>query len=79
MIGDVLDTRPYRGIVDYDATELVMTARPAPLSEIEETMRQSGQMLAFEPPHFGGASATTLGMHRGRTVRSAAAVRRVRA
>lgn len=52
--GDVLDTRAYCGIVDYEPTELVMTARcGTPLTEIESVLRERGQMLAFEPPHFG--------------------------
>ena len=62
--GDVLDTRACTGIVDYDPTELVITARAGtPLAEIEDTMRASGQMLAFEPPHFGEAygAVATLG------------------
>ena len=64
MTGDVVDTRAYAGIVDYDPTELVITARAGtPLSGIEETMRASGQMLAFEPPYFdqGDGAASTLG------------------
>ena len=53
--GTVLDTRDYRGIIDYEPTELVITARcGTPLSEIEATLAASGQMLAFEPPRFGG-------------------------
>jgi len=53
--GEALDTRDYRGIIDYEPTELVMTARcGTPLSEIEATLAASGQMLAFEPPRFGG-------------------------
>ena len=52
--GDVLDTQAYSGIVDYEPTELVITARAGtPLAEIEGTMRERGQMLGFEPPHFG--------------------------
>lgn len=52
--GDVLDTRAYCGIVDYDPTELVLTARcGTPLGEIEQAMQGEGQMLGFEPPHFG--------------------------
>ena len=52
--------RRYAGIVDYDPTELVITARAGtPLAEIERTMRASGQMLACEPPHFGARA--TLG------------------
>jgi glycolate oxidase FAD binding subunit len=51
--GEILDVRPYAGIVDYEPTELVITARAGtPLIEIEEVMRERGQMLAFEPPHF---------------------------
>src|SRR6266545_4304516 len=52
--GDVLDTGGYAGIVDYDPTELVLAARAGtPLADIEAAMRDAGQMLAFEPPHFG--------------------------
>lgn len=52
--GEVLDTRACRGIVDYDPTELVITARAGtPLAEIETLMRGHGQMLGFEPPRFG--------------------------
>jgi glycolate oxidase FAD binding subunit len=52
--GDVLDTREYTGIVDYEPTELVITARcGTPLAEIEAALAARGQMLAFEPPHFG--------------------------
>jgi len=58
--GDVLDTRDYTGIVDYEPTELVITARcGTPLAEIEAALAERGQMLAFEPPHFG--SQATLG------------------
>ncbi len=60
LVGDVLDTRAYAGVIDYEPTELVITARAGtPLSEIERAMRESGQMLAFEPPHFGAGA--TLG------------------
>jgi glycolate oxidase FAD binding subunit len=52
--GDILDTREYTGIVDYEPTELVITARcGTPLAGIEAALAQQGQMLAFEPPHFG--------------------------
>lgn len=52
--GDVLDTRAYTGVVSYEPTELVITARAGTrLAELEETLREKGQMLAFEPPHFG--------------------------
>lgn len=55
--GEVFDTREYRGIVAYDPTELVITARCGTLlSEIEAELDARGQMLAFEPPRFGAAS-----------------------
>jgi glycolate oxidase FAD binding subunit len=65
--GDVLDTRPYAGIIDYEPTELVITARAGTsLAAIENAMSARHQMLGFEPPHFGtggtlgGAIATGL-------------------
>ncbi len=43
----------YRGIVDYEPSELVLTARAGtPVAEIEAALAERGQMLAFEPPHF---------------------------
>jgi glycolate oxidase FAD binding subunit len=62
IVGDVLDVTPYSGIVDYDPTELVITARAGTrIADIETTMRSSAQMLACEPPRFG-AGATLGGM-----------------
>jgi len=55
--GEVLDTLAYSGIVAYEPSELVITARcGTKLAEIEAAMRERGQMLAFEPPHFGEAT-----------------------
>lgn len=55
--GEVLDTRPYSGIIDYEPTELVITARcGTPLSEIDAALAANNQVLAFEPPRFGGVS-----------------------
>jgi len=60
--GEVLDTRGHGGIVAYEPSELVITARCGTgLAEIEAAMRERGQMLAFEAPHFGG-DATLGGM-----------------
>lgn len=47
----------YSGIVVYEPSELVITARAGtPLTEIESTLAHADQMLAFEPPRFGSAS-----------------------
>ena len=57
-----LDVRTHRGIVSYDLTELVVTARAGtPLAELEAMLDAAGQMLPCEPPTFGGA-ATVGGM-----------------
>ena len=54
LAGDVVDTRGYAGVVAYEPTELVITARCGTrLAEIESLLAERGQMLAFEPPHFG--------------------------
>lgn len=59
--GTPLDPRGYRGIVDYEPTELVVTVRSGtPLAELESALDARSQMLAFEPPHFG-ADATVGG------------------
>lgn len=60
--GAALDTRGYSGIVAYEPSELVITVRcGTPLQELESALHERGQMLAFEPPHFG-AAATVGGM-----------------
>ena len=52
--GEVLDTRGYAGIVAYEPTELVVTARcGTSLEELETILEANGQCLPFEPPHFG--------------------------
>jgi len=58
--GEVLSLQGHNGIVDYDPAELVITARSGtPLLEIEKTLADNNQMLAFEPPHF--SETATLG------------------
>lgn len=58
--GDLLDTTSYSGIVSYDPTELVITARAGTnLREIGAALSEKNQMLAFEPPRFDGLA--TLG------------------
>ena len=53
--GEILDTSGYSGIVSYDPTELVITARAGTtLREIGKALAEKQQMLAFEPPRFDG-------------------------
>lgn len=58
--GDPIDVTGHTGITEYDPRELVLTARGGtPLKKIEAALAAQGQMLAFEPPHFG--ESATLG------------------
>ncbi len=51
---ELLDVSEHTGIVSYDPTELVVTARGGTLlSTLETTLSEQHQMLPFEPPHFG--------------------------
>jgi glycolate oxidase FAD binding subunit len=55
--GAVLDPRAASGIVAYEPTELVLVARcGTTLTEIEALLESHQQMLAFEPPRFGGGA-----------------------
>ena len=59
-VGERLEVREHQGIVNYEPTELVISARAGtPLRLVEDTLASEQQMLAFEPPHFG--EAATLG------------------
>ena len=58
--GTPLDVSGHAGIVSYEPTELVLTARSGTsVAEIEHTITDRNQMLAFEPPRFGDGA--TLG------------------
>ncbi|THU00991.1 glycolate oxidase subunit GlcE [Lampropedia puyangensis] len=58
----VLDVTGHRGIVSYDPTELIITARAGTtLQELNATLDKGGQMLACEAPAFG-PHATVGGM-----------------
>lgn len=53
--GHPLQVAPHRGIVSYEPTELVLTARAGtPLGEIETVLAEHHQMLACESPAFDG-------------------------
>nr|VFJ59778.1 MAG: glycolate oxidase FAD binding subunit [Candidatus Kentron sp. FW] len=65
--GAPLPVADHRGIIHYEPKELVITARcGTKLDELESVLAERGQMLPFEPPHFGlgatlgGAIATGL-------------------
>ena len=50
-----LDVSGVAGVVNYEAAELVLTAKPAtPLAAIEAELAEKRQMLAFEPPDWRG-------------------------
>src|SRR5947208_15614542 len=54
LAGEVLGVGAVSGIVDYEPSELVLTARcGTALSEIEAALSARDQFLAFEPPAFG--------------------------
>ena len=77
----VLDVSRLAGIVDYEAAELVLTARPGePLASINAELAKKRQMLAFEPPDWrallGAEGEQTLG---GVIACNLAGSRRVRA
>lgn len=56
-VGDSLSLTGHCGIVSYDPGELVVTVRAGtPLAEIEAALAENGQVLPFEPPHFGETS-----------------------
>ena len=60
IAGKTLSVREHTGIINYQASELVMTARAGtPLSEIKSALTANQQILPFEPPHFG--ETATLG------------------
>ncbi len=60
VVGEPLEVGGHRGIVDYDPSELVITARAGtPLAEVETALAAENQALCFEPPSFGAAG--TLG------------------
>lgn len=53
--GEPLDLCGHSGIVSYEPTELVLTARGGtPLQEVEAALSAHAQHLSFEPPYFDG-------------------------
>jgi len=59
-VGEPLNLAQHSGIVAYEPTELVLTARAGtPITEIQQVLAAHDQQLAFEPPAFKGKA--TLG------------------
>ena len=52
--GSRLSIAGYRGVVSYEPTELVVTARAGTrVSDLDALLAEQDQMFGFEPPHFG--------------------------
>ncbi len=52
--GEKFEVKGNAGIINYEPTELVITARGGtPLSEIETVLSENNQALPFGPPHYG--------------------------
>ncbi len=52
--GEAISTLDYAGVIDYEPSELVLTAKcGTPLKKIESVLAEQNQILGFEPPHFG--------------------------
>ena len=62
LLGDVLDMRGFAGVVEYEPSELVITALAGTrLRDLAELLAQHDQYLPFDPPRFT-SSATVGGM-----------------
>ena len=67
--GEPLDMGALCGISSYEPTELVVTVRAGTrLAELEATLAEQGQCLAFEPPRFAPHRNDTGTAPRGGTV-----------
>lgn len=54
IIGEPLFIAQHSGIVNYEPSELFVTARAGtPLRELQSLLASQGQMLPFEPPAYG--------------------------
>lgn len=55
--GEKLYVGEHTGILNYEPTELVVTARAGTtLIELQDALAEKQQMLPFEPPHFGDSA-----------------------
>jgi len=52
---EMIDVSGHTGVVNYEPTELVLTARAGTtIGELSETLAEKNQHLAFDPPMLGG-------------------------
>lgn len=52
--GDPLEVSAHSGVINYEPRELVIRVRSGTsMSQLEALLASEGQMLPFEPPHFG--------------------------
>ena len=57
VMGDVVSMSAHEGVIEYEPTELVITAKAGTkLSTIEALLAEQKQMLAFEPPRLSANS-----------------------
>ena len=55
--GEMLSTSRHSGIVEYEPTELVISARAGTtITELNAALSENGQRLGCEPPEIGGAT-----------------------
>ena len=60
LSGEVYSLREYSGMIDYNPSELILTAKAGTyIAELENILGLNGQMFPFEPPYFG--ESATLG------------------
>ncbi len=51
--GEVLDMSVHCGVIEYEPSELIVTARAGtPITEVEDLLARESQHLAFEPPRL---------------------------
>lgn len=69
--GELLDTRLWQGVEQYEPSELVIKVRGGtPLAEVEALLAERGQYLPFEPPRWAFAQTPPLGPTVGGVVAS---------
>lgn len=69
--GELLDTRCWQGVEQYEPSELVIKVRGGtPLAEVEALLAERGQYLPFDPPRWAFAQHEPIGPTTGGMVAS---------